>query len=61
MTGPPDRCRSQRVVPIVQDNKNAACSAIAVILASPEVMTTFQHALDARAGSRLPARGGRDP
>lgn len=41
----PDGAVTQRVVPIVQDNKNAALFRIAGEPGEPEVMTTLQHAL----------------
>jgi hypothetical protein len=41
----PDGTVIQRVVPIVQDNKNAALFRIAGEPGEPEVMTTLQHAL----------------
>ena len=43
--GPPDRTPAQRVVPIVQDNKNAALIRAIGSPLGPEVMATVQHAL----------------
>lgn len=42
---PEDGPRSQRVVPFVQDNKNAALLRLVAEPLSPEAMTTLQHAL----------------
>jgi hypothetical protein len=41
----PDQSAPQRVVPIVQDNKNAALFRIVGEPGAPEVMATLQHAL----------------
>ncbi len=54
--GPPDRPGAQRVVPIVQDNKNAALFRFLGDPLSPETLTTLQHALT-RPGGRLSAGG----
>ncbi|HEY8594855.1 MAG TPA: DEAD/DEAH box helicase [Devosiaceae bacterium] len=44
-SSPPDQPASQRVVPIVQDHKNAALLRLAGQMPSAEVMATLQHAL----------------
>ena len=58
--GPPDNAAPQRVVPIVQDNKNAALFRFLGDPPSSGTLTTLQHASDARAGGRVSAGRRRD-